>query len=899
MTPSFIRLCGLAVLLSLLASCPTNGQDKAAAIAPDIVTVEQLEQELTRLKDSKLLPLGKEQQRVVVLLTEPQLDLVYSDRGQEPFRVLLVRVTLANLTDTEIEVPAKNYALKVGNHVVAATAAKMETLTIAPGEFAQALLHFETLPSSQNLSEPLTLTVKISAALTVRLNVSEQLDQQLKLRVERIGPRQMLAVVSIGGSLNALSVWRLASELEKLATKRVARVVIQWTEGAPAPEENTSQWLNLLAQQGVESQADNSSFPPFPASIAELHVVTHKLPQKPKRRLRPNGVQRLNPLVVANPFPMGAGNGTGRSNVHSSLQSAVSAALASAYLMVPHAELVAEIQSGHPMSRAAALAHGGGRLNGDDLPLVLKLTEDKSEEMQRAALHALRNFGEPEAIKKLLEVARKDIDAVSIEALDSLAGSRFAVAHEALLELLQSEAQFSRKAIVQTLGRHPRPIWADPLYRFAEDPQSDVRVDALNALAVTGHPQFVELLEASLKSNERPLSDAAFALLAQREDRRSEQVAIDWTLKFIAKKAPTPTMSDLLIRTKEQRAVPLLLQQVKASSKQRSQLIDLLGQIGDQTVFETFTTMFDKVGDEERHSILTSLHRLQAPSFFEVAERSLRSSDSGLFSHVCNLLQNDATPKATVLLIAAFQRVRDDQQFFILCNALGNLSSPETRTALRQAVQMPSSKQRANSVRSALQNMYVRSQTRQLVEQGRQFEQLNQNANAATQYDLAVKDDVDSPEARLARGNFNLKRNEVGKAGDDYRKLIQLEPSNSQGPTGLGIVLAREGKLDEAAKTIESVREKFIAESEEVELRSLFFYNAACVYGRAYEYITAHPELADRDALLKQYERKSLDDLRAALKAGLDDVNREWMKRDPDLQPLKELPDFKKLTIDG
>ncbi len=519
--------------------------------------------------------------------------------------------------------------------------------------------------------------------------------------------------------------------------------------------------------------------------------------------------------------------------------------------------------------------------------------------MQRAALHALRNFGEPEAIAKLVEFARKDVDGVSIEALDSLAGSRFAVAHEALLKLLQSETQLSRKAIVQTLGRHPRAIWADSLYRFADDPQSGVRVEALNALAGTGHPQLFELLDACLKSDDPALSEAAFALLAQREDRRSEQVAVDWTLKFLMKNAPTPTMSDLLIRTKEQRAVPLLLRQIKVDSEERSQLIDLLGQIGDQTVFEAFTTLFDKVGDQERRSILTSLHRLKAPSFFEVAARCLKSSDVSLMSQACDLLVHDANPKSTELLIAAFQQVRDEDRFLIFCNALGNLSSPETRSALRLAARMPGNKNREIALRNALQNIYARSQTRQFVEQGRQFEQLKQHAQAAIQFDLAVKDDADSPEARTARGMFSLNRDDISKAREDYLKLVELDPTSSQGPTGLGIVLAREGKLDEAAKAIESVREKFTAETESVRLQNLFFYNAACVYGRAYEYATAHPEIADRDALLKQYSRKALDDLRSAINAELDDENREWMKHDPDLKSLHDLPEFKKLTMDG
>ena len=73
--------------------------------------------------------------------------------------------------------------------------------------------------------------------------------------------------------------------------------------------------------------------------------------------------------------------------------------------------------------------------------------------------------------------------------------------------------------------------------------------------------------------------------------------------------------------------------------------------------------------------------------------------------------------------------------------------------------------------------------------------------------------------------------------------LLELDPTNSQGPTNLGIVYARQGKLDEAEKLVEDARERFKRDN-------LFLYNAACVYGRALEFARGKNDLPNRDDLL-------------------------------------------------
>src|SRR6202034_2909428 len=68
---------------------------------------------------------------------------------------------------------------------------------------------------------------------------------------------------------------------------------------------------------------------------------------------------------------------------------AVRAALKSAIESLPRAELLAEIEKGHPLVRPVALADGGSRLTSDDLPLVLRFAGGEHAENAPAQLTAL------------------------------------------------------------------------------------------------------------------------------------------------------------------------------------------------------------------------------------------------------------------------------------------------------------------------------------------------------------------------------------------------------------------------------------------------------------------------------------------------------------------------------
>lgn len=920
MKTTLLRTFGASLLAATTCVTPVFSKDEpqsplqteAPSIDAVLQRLEKLERELIQLKQQKGQAVEPQLAKVAVVATDIRFDAQYLG-GAEPLRVLSAKVMLFNLTSKTIEVPADLYTLSVngaelksgipqnlvqrsfydGQQSVSYANLKTQPLKIEPGETGQTAVVFSGIGSGQSSFKPLVLTVRGTDGQIGRIDLLDQAARQAQINIERIGPRKSLAVVTVNGQLMGLGSWALVAKLEELATDKVARVIVKFGENVAQPDPNVWSWLQNSAMYAGVSEYQNQNFPTVPTSVAEFHVVA---PQSQRANVQAQQSVPANNRIriingVAQSFPVATRNQN--RHVHMSFDDAVTEALASIYQVLPRQELLEEISDGPQPTRVAALANGGGRLTAEDLPLILKLANDDKIEIQKAALRALRHFGEDTAIAMLTEQARKNSGVVTDVAIESLAASRFTKAHDALLDLLKNEPKASRKAIVQSLGQHARPLWSETLYGFVTDKESGVRSEALIALQTIGHPKLVEVLDDCLKDQDKQLSDLAFGYLATREDAQSEQIAIAWTLKYLEKNSPTVQMRDLLIRTKEQRAVPLLLKQLDRPGQQRLMCFETLSQIGDQTVIERFVAVFDKADSNEKRVVLQALQRLQAPEFRTVAEKALATSDYNLMFQAISILQQDGTPQSAAILIAAFkQGSSDDNRFMQLANALGNLATPEARLALKEVAQSlgTSNNNRTNAVRQALSNIQLRSPARQHVMVGRQFEQQKQLGEAMKNFEQAVKADPENAEARIARGNLLLKQEKLEKAAEDFRKAIELDPMNSQGPTNLAIILAQQGKLDEAEKLVEDAREKFKREN-------LFLYNAACVYGRALEYTKAHEDVPKRDDKLKTFETRAIADIKAAIEVGLDDENRNWAKEDPDLKSLHSNAEFKQLIL--
>ena len=968
-------LLGSWLLIVVALSVPVAAQEKALDTPNSEVLrrlldkVDQLDRDLKSvLKNApRAIPEKPEDRKFVPMFETPAIQSfnIGTQNGQAAeHRVLVAKLTIFNLTaeptmiesskitliadgnvlkNGELDAQIQNHGITVGQQSYQLNQIKpTASLKIASGQAGSTWIVFSGLPRGPGLPK-----LKLSIAVgdkPIEIDVNAWTASKLDLSTKRLGPRGSLALLTIGGELNMLSYSALVEELERLASQKVSRVVLRWAEGAPPIDQNLSYQFIGMAQSLGRTDQQNQQLQSLPQSFTEFRLADLPGPNQNQNNygVNPYGVP-MSPAAMAN-----------SSIVHKTTSDAVVAALRSAYEVVPRSELLEDIRSSDPLTRAAALSAGGGRLAAEHLPLILQLADDNDPLLQKAALLALRHFGEPEAIEKLLGYARKNTEPLASMAVESLASSRYSVAHDALLGLLEREGAESRKTIVKVLAQNPRPIWSETIFKFVRDPQGGLGIDGLQALVRVGHPKLIEVLKDALASRDLAIRDVAYNELTNQSDPASEQIALQFTLKHMESSPPTPAMLQFLTKTKDQASVPLLLKHLKNGATDRSGLINTLAQIGDQTVADALVEHYASLRTNEQMAVLGVLGQLKSPAFLKLAGAALDSSDASVVSTACQGLQNDGSPAAVKLLIQAFEKTNQPNTITYTANALGQLGTAEVRAVIRKA-RSSTDQHRQMMARQALQNISQRSPGMQFVYQARAMVQQKDDKAALEFYDQAIKSDSEMPEAYTERASVKLRQKKyddakkdfdksieiddgqiaayIGRANafsnlekfddakKDYDKAIQIDPAqilsysgranlftrqgkyseakqdfekvlelnanHSEGITGVAICLAVEGKFDEGIKRVEEARPKFPG-------NALYLYNVACVYGRAIENVLKDDKLPDRDKKLETFRRKALDDLRESKKLGFDEL--DWMRKDPDLTSLHDLPEFDEIA---
>lgn len=858
--------------------------------------LQKLEQEIERLKRDKTsaIPADKKQQRIVALIESPYLARTDNrSRGRvEAVRYFVAKLSLVNLTPKPVTVKREgiqliadgetksvsdipesiNYqAIQVEGQVFRLKDIKTpQQLTLEPGGIASTWVFFDGLDDGTHVPE-LKLKLK-NGDDVVEVDVNASQKAALGLQVERIGPRGCLGLLTVNGALNTINVGSLMDELDQLAEQKVVRVVLCWAEGAPAPETQLAGWFRQNAQMLNREQVGNQRFPQVPSAIREFHLC--KLPQ--------DGSTRRSSRYA----PKTAGQ-----RIHDDEAEAVHAALATAFQSLPRDELLQSIETGNLFARAAALSSGGGRLAEDKLPVVLSLADDNEPLLQQAALTALKHFGDQSAIDKLVHYAKKNTEPLASTAIESLAGSRFAVAHEALKSILENEPPASQKRIVKVLAAHPRPIWSEVIYRFVNDPREGLNQEALQALTLVGHPQLVQVLRDALSGKDDDLRQKAFVILTERTDHESEEIAVDYTLGHLTDDSVDDkifeAMLKLLNRVKDKRAVPLLLERFSKLENKRAAIITL-SLIGDREVAEFFEKQFDELQTNEKSEALKALHTLHSPKFRELATRSLLSDNSSLVQAAARGLQEDGSPEAIQVLAEALEKGGNSTTWTTACNALASLATPEARKAIIRA-RDEGNRQKREVAQNALRQIYRMSPGIQYVYRAGQEAENNKFDKAAELYTTAIKLDPLLPLAFSGRANLYLKQGKYKEAGPDFEKCLELDPWDSQALTGLCVVMVvNDAKIEEAIEKVEKARKRF-------EKDALFAYNAACVYARSVEQLKKNEQAEGRDEKIKTYTEKAMSDLKLSIKRGFNQL--DWMREDPDLNVLHDLEEFQKISL--
>jgi len=858
-TVSVCRLSGLIAWLataSFVAAFPTPSTAGEPAPAGLSITIESLH--LGSIYTYYNPPAGSRYLAVQLKVT---------NHGSQPVAMRQQDVVLrCDGTDYKLKDPIgglRNSVFQVrGRTVMISKLQPTSELPIAPDKSAEKWLVFGGLPAGNHVP-PMVLRID-AGGRAQELDVNDAARREMKLTVARIGPRGCLALLTIGGELNTVNVGSLVGTLESLVAQKCVRAVIRFNGSAPRLDGQILSWLQQGAFLAGRGENNNAQMPVFPSALRELHLAS--LPNRMSENLE------------------GASGDEPR--IHRRDAVAVRAALKSAIESLPRAELLAEIETGHPLVRPAALADGGSRLTAEDLPLVLRFADGDDVKMQLAALTALRHFGEPAAINKLLFYARKNVEPTVSAAIESLAASRYAVAHQALLDVLKKEHPASRRLIVRVLAKYPRPLWADTIYSFIGDPEPDVAVEALRALVETGHPRLLDLLKDALARGTPPVREEAFQLLSKRSDPQSEELALEYALQTMKTGQPSSIVYELLNRTKDPRAIPLLLGALDRASGSRSQIINALAQIGDQSVGEALAGKYPTFTDRDKAATLNALQLLKSPHFRRFAGEALIHGESALITTAITGLQNDGSPQAVQLLVNALDSSKNPTLWSNITSALANFGTPEAKLALLRARDSDNPRKR-KLARDALQTLSTRSPGYPAFLTARQSAQSERWDEAITRYTAAIDLDSELADAYSGRGHALLQTKKLDQAHKDFSKAVKLDPYSAEGVSGLGICEVMEGNIASGTKTIEDSRSKLNDDF-------VFTYNAACVYGRALEQTVKQPASPERDKKADEFRKKAIGDLQLSVKLGFPDL--DWMKKDSDLDSLHGLPEFKRIV---
>ncbi|QDT65689.1 tetratricopeptide repeat protein [Calycomorphotria hydatis] len=715
----------------------------------------------------------------------------------------------------------------------------------------------------------LSLTFKFDEYPAQTIDLVALAAERLHLETELIGPNNILALLTVHGELTHLGTKVLVDKLVELIDDDVQRFVVRWPEFDNSKRPSSVQWL-INATNNLGTPYNDSSHPVLPSGIMDLQLSGI-----------PDGSASKQKYPDLTPGY----------HVHEKDQAAVAEALRSVVQRLPAEEIRRAISEGHSLVRPPCVLFGGSRLG--DPKLLMKLTDDSDQAMRLSAIHALRHYGEDEVIEHLVQLAKSANQDIATAALDSLAGSRYAKAHFRLLELLEAGTAASQRETMQTLSRHPRPLWSEMVYDIATDQRSEVRGDAIRTLARVGHPQLDELMEEVLFGRDVSLGRIVFAELASRDDPWAEELAIRYTLKHLQKQPPTSDMQKIIHESRDPRFIEPLHQLFnKQKPGSRGVLITHLGVIGDMNTANLLADNYSKMSNDEKVRALRTLSQLDSPRLLDISAEAIESKNSSEAQTATRGLQTLGSPQAVDLLANALRESKNASVWSSAASALANIGSPKARAVLLE-VMNSAMKDKQRRVAMYYQQLQQRSPAMRLVVDASQSVTDQKWDRAEEIYTHAVEIDPLLSRAWSGRAHVRYQLEKFEDARDDYREALKTDPFNGIAITGLAIMTVQlDGDIETAISLVNEHEDHFSQDP-------LFAYNTACVYGVALKRFAGSQKEDEQldEAVELDYQNKALALLSKSIELGFSEI--DWMKQDPDLELLRDLPGFQALTRDA
>ncbi len=888
------RVWWLFLGLMLSTSTPAAAQNEVPAL-PDFSTELMESMSLDTPPVERLLTPADAPLQVTRKVVFIQLTNAYDPSG---IRYMAIQLGFRNTGTTDITVNTKASQLLVGNEEFLRVQVREELpsypielprevtrdveelqgkspLTVkANGPAAEAWLVFAKLPRTRDLP-PLTLRLETSIG-KIEIDFTKIENEALTFALERLGPSGRIGIARVGGELNVINAPHFAKQLSQYGEQGVSRLVIVFEKGSRMGDDLTTEWLLI----GREEENDRLQFYPHWSGLVR-RVVLVDVP--------------------------GEEDETGEENRTHSLAEAVQRVT---HDLIPGLDAVTfqrECRSGHPLFRRAMLLNAGDAMANDNCQSVLGFLESPDQVVRKAAIQSLRSALDSQAVTTLEGLVRRGKREEATLAFRSLNTSQQILGRELALQLANDPTVQKRIGLAQllrTIGSGSGDRWLPFLKQSFQSADPLVRQTALMNLLQMGTEEKLPLLQAALADKHVDIRDLAFQSMVARRLTEEQPLFVRETMKRVQAGRHDHTTLTALREIRDPAVLPQLLKWIdddlKALDETNQQsLVSAYAEIGGAAALSELIQRMPRFSTENQNFLLRVLFQAKHPETRRLAIAGLLDEDSDTHTLCQSMLVEFGDAAAVAAISAAIEKALptndDTNRSTELARSLGVIGTPEAVRVLESLKNHTDPKKRilgeggliTMQFASPINNWLLAANQKNLQEDYQGAIQLLNIALEVDPQSGRLYNALGFAQLRLATGDDAKAKCAEAKA--NFEKALKLTPEDHNPLTGIAICLALEGRCDEAIAMVDTPQLL-----NKYQGQQIYLYNVACVYGRSIEHITKTPDYPQRDQKLRDYPKTALLFLNAAIGKGFKDI--DLLTNDPDLIPLRELPEFKKLS---
>ena len=819
-----------------------------------------------------------------------------------------------------------------------------DELTIPGGGVTSTRLLYAGLDRGPFVPEMVLEIPASPAPLELDVNLYER--ARLRLETARLGPSDCLALLTVRGPLNSINAGSLASALEALVDAGLARAAIVWPEDAPRPDDFMRNWL--LQSRSNNQLGGNQQYrhlPPLSGTLQTLHLAGLKGSEDADGpRLHATTSEAIK-AALRSAFEVAPLDEVVRA--FRSPEAAVRAAAIEfgGPRLPPERlpQLLGFLDAPEPEVRRAVIAALASFGEPAAVTALVQMARGNDADLAEAAVRSLASSRFPPAYEALAEQISAGLPLAPQRLVAVLSAYPRPEWREVVFQLTSSNDSKVQQAAIQALVRLGHPQLLDVLARTLQSSEARVREEAFQQLSSLGRREADELALTYVlgRLQTEPPTGSMQIFLQRVRDQR----AVPLLLKHLDRKEGGQSgLIQLLAQIGDEQVGPELAKRftgfadpeqaetlralrVLQSPQGKALALQALKSDDTQVVKAAVETLQQEGGSDVVAELANALRALKG------------NTASANINFICNGLGTIGTAPAREVLLEA-RGWNNERAANAARNGLTVLwSQSPAMEPVRQADDRLYELDRFDELLSSLPPADDKSADDEVAAARKQYETRSQQLLAQIEQSLTLARRLDPlyPNLYIVQGCLQMRAQRTDAAISQFKRALELNDQAALAYYLLGTLLANEERFEEAlpvlAKAIDLdpnpelrvrvsarhvlittygialARTGRIADAIDVVQKhldayrqnSVYLYNVACVYGRAVEHLRQDPAIAADDPRLAEYTDKAVEMLQESLKGDLltstpNADMLDYMRADPDLQPLHSAPGFRAIS---